>query len=87
MPSRSGVLAEIIPWTEEPGGLESLGSQRVGTDKGAERAHVWCASLPVFRASSSVPFTSHFTCIVAQPSLVCLQTSFILRDRNSVLVQ
>ena len=27
--TRSNILAWIIPWTEEPGGLQSLGSQRV----------------------------------------------------------
>ena len=26
------ILAWIIPWTEESGGLQSLGSQRVGHD-------------------------------------------------------
>ena len=26
----SSILAWSIPWTEEPGGLQSLGSQRVG---------------------------------------------------------
>ena len=26
------ILAWIIPWTEEPGGLQSMGSQRVGHD-------------------------------------------------------
>ena len=30
MASHSSILAWIIPWTEEPGGLESTGSQRVG---------------------------------------------------------
>ena len=25
------ILAWRIPWTEEPGGLQSMGSQRVGT--------------------------------------------------------
>ena len=25
-------LPGVIPWTEEPGGLESMGSQRVGDD-------------------------------------------------------
>ena len=30
MAMRSGVLAWEIPWTEEPGGLESVGSRRVG---------------------------------------------------------
>ena len=30
MASHSSILAWRIPWTEEPGGLESTGSQRVG---------------------------------------------------------
>ena len=28
--AHSSTLAWIIPWTEEPGGLQSMGSQRVG---------------------------------------------------------
>ena len=28
----SSILARRIPWTEEPGGLQSTGSQRVGHD-------------------------------------------------------
>ena len=32
MATRSGVLPGIIPWTEEPDGLQSMGSQRVGHD-------------------------------------------------------
>ena len=28
-----------IPWTEEPGGLESEGSQRVGQDSASEHEH------------------------------------------------
>ena len=30
--THSGILAWEIPWTEEPGGLQSMGSQRVGHD-------------------------------------------------------
>ena len=30
MATHSGILAWRIPWTEEPGGLQSVGSQRVG---------------------------------------------------------
>ena len=29
METHSSILAWIIPWTEEPGGLQSTGSQRV----------------------------------------------------------
>ena len=32
MATRSSILAQRIPWTEEPGGLQSMGSQRVGRD-------------------------------------------------------
>ena len=32
MATHSSVPAWRIPWTEEPGGLQSMGSQRVGHD-------------------------------------------------------
>ena len=32
MATNSSILAWKIPWTEEPGGLQSMGSQRVGHD-------------------------------------------------------
>ena len=28
--THSSILAGVIPWAEEPGGLQSMGSQRVG---------------------------------------------------------
>ena len=32
MATLSSILAWEIPWTEEPGGLQSMGLQRVGHD-------------------------------------------------------
>ena len=32
MAAHSNALAWRLPWTEEPGGLQSMGSQRVGYD-------------------------------------------------------
>ena len=32
MAIHSNILVWRIPWTEEPGGLQSIGSQRVGHD-------------------------------------------------------
>ena len=32
MVTHSNILAWRIPWTEEPGGLQFIGSQRVGHD-------------------------------------------------------
>ena len=33
MATHSSILAWRIPWTEEPAGLQSMGSQRVGHDR------------------------------------------------------
>ena len=33
MAIRSSILAWRIPWTEEPGGLQSIGSQRLRHDR------------------------------------------------------
>ena len=40
MATHSSTLAWKIPWTEEPGGLQSMGSRRVG--------HNWVTSLSLF---------------------------------------
>ena len=32
MATHSSILAWRIPWTEEPSGLQSMGSQRIGHD-------------------------------------------------------
>jgi len=39
METHSTILAWRIPWTEEPGGLQSMGLQRVGHDWMTEYAH------------------------------------------------
>ena len=38
MATHSSVLAWRIPWTEEPGGLQSMRSHRVGHDRATEHA-------------------------------------------------
>ena len=35
--THSSTLVWEIPWTEEPGGLQSMGSQRVGDDLATEQ--------------------------------------------------
>ena len=35
MATHSMIFAQKIPWTEEPGGLQSMGSQRVGRNRAA----------------------------------------------------
>ena len=41
MATHTSVLAWRIPRTEEPGGLQSVGSQRVGHDWAAKHAHIF----------------------------------------------
>ena len=36
MATHPSILAKRIPWTEEPGGLQSIGSQRVGYDQASK---------------------------------------------------
>ena len=38
----SSILAWIIPWTKEPAGLQSTGSQRIGHNWRTEHAHMYC---------------------------------------------
>ena len=39
MATHSSILAWEIPWTEEPGGLQSIELQRVGLDRVTEHVH------------------------------------------------
>ena len=39
MAAHSRIPARTIPWTEKPGGLQSIGLQRVGHDLATEREH------------------------------------------------
>ena len=39
MAAHSSILAWETPWTEEIGGLQSMGSQRVRRDLATEHAH------------------------------------------------
>ena len=39
MATHASILAWRIPWTEEPGGLQSMESQRVRHDSETEHAH------------------------------------------------
>ena len=39
--THSSILSWRIPWTEEPGRLHSMGSQRVGNDQAANTFTFW----------------------------------------------
>ena len=52
MAPHSSILAWRIPWTEEPGGLQSMGSQRVG--------HDWATSLSLMLVHKRFPPILYF---------------------------
>ena len=64
MATHFSILAWRIPWTEEPGGLQSMGSQRVGHDlatkqqqnkSGAHQFHVlWRTGGPALGKSGKI---------------------------------
>ena len=37
----SSILAWETPWTEEPGGLQTMGSQRVGHNLATKQQQIW----------------------------------------------
>ena len=45
MTTHSSILAWRIPWTEEPGGLQSVGSHRVDTTAAAAKSLQSCPNL------------------------------------------
>ena len=61
-PTHSSILAWRIPWTEEPGGLQSMGSKRVGDNSFHFSAFTWKLKVKDFHflASYYSPFLSQF---------------------------
>ena len=57
MATHSSILAWEIPQTEEPGGLQSLGSQRVRHDLAAEHKHIY----------TSLSYTTWWVLTTGQP--------------------
>ena len=52
MATHSSILAWRIPWTEEPGRLQSMGSQRVGQDS---KIHTFTFHKNSVRSASNYP--------------------------------
>ena len=77
MATHSSVLAWRIPWTEEPGGLQSMGSQRVRhdwSDLAGTQAWTFC----------SVQLLGH-VCLIAAPWTPACQASLSFTITRSLL--
>ena len=55
MATYSSILARKIPWTEEPGGLQFMGSQRVGHDWATEQVIAIIILGKILKADSQKP--------------------------------
>ena len=70
--THSSILAWKIPWTEEPGGLQSIGLQRVG--------HDWATAPNQREFLFTVSFSTY--CLCAKTFLcvsVCLNNFFLIK--------
>ena len=68
MVTHSGILVWRFPWTEEPGELQFMGSQRVGHDWAIEYASVHCERMPSIK-SISTSVTLHAQSLQPCPTL------------------
>ena len=66
MTTHSTVLVWKIPWTEEPGGLQPMGSQRVGHDW--SQAHTWLINNAVIVSGGQQRDSAIHTCIHSPPN-------------------
>ena len=73
MAMHSSVLAWRIPWTDEPGGLQSMESQRLGQDTVTEHGHT-----PVNHSKdSTVPDKPHNTSFLKRYKFIYLNWRLI----------
>ena len=64
MPTHSSVLAWEIPWTEEPGGLQSMGSQsRTRLSDSTATSFQLCEPVPFIAPSPSVYTEGSFSLV------------------------
>ena len=78
MATHPSVLAWRIPWTEEPGGLQSMGLQRVGHDWATSLTH----SLKEIEVCSKLDLVRTWAHIMTAAAAKSLQSCPTLRDPN-----
>ena len=78
MATRSSILAWRTPWTEEPGGLQSTGSQRVG--------HDWATSLSLSYISEYHSLCRYFSFVyLLQYFLAAVLVIFIFGNFSCII--
>ena len=62
--THSSILAWRIPWTEEPGGLQSMESQRVGHDSDSQKHTHTHTHTPYQTTEFPAPLPTHYPCYI-----------------------
>ena len=78
MATHSSIFGWKIPWMEEPGGLQSKGSQRIGHNWTTAHVHTGMGSSPWVWASISYSFQSHHS-----PRISCKWCAQYMLTRGS----
>ena len=84
MATHSSILAGTIPWAEEPGRLQFMGSQRVGHDR--------ATSLLQYENETDIPFalqqckTKYNTSHIVRRALAEVQTTSLWSTRRGCLI-
>ena len=76
--TNSSILAWIIPWTEEPCGLQTTGSQRVGHD--SDITHPFAALHSILWACVGSCFSVTKLCLVLYDPMDCSMPGFPVLD-------
>ena len=71
MATHSSILAQEIPWTEEPGGLQSMGSQRVRYDRAHTHTHTHA------HTHTHLLHTSYYSCFFQTPTCLFIHSQSI----------
>ena len=61
MATYSSILAWRIPWKKEPGGLQSMGSQRVGHDRATSLSQLHSGSKTAWQYGEVSQTSNHFS--------------------------
>ena len=74
MATNTSILAWTVPWTEKPGGLQSMGSQRVGHNLGTEHTRTPISNK--IKIISPFILNNKFTCLIVKQLSSLITTIF-----------
>ena len=80
MATHSSIFAWEIPWIEEPGGLQSTGSQRVGYDLATKHQHLENTGSHIYYETT----TAHQYALACSRSSLCEHLCFTYISVQSI---